>query len=370
MSTIQDRPFIPLSSDTETKPTAAMRVAIANAEVGDEQRGEDPTVNHLQDRVAELLGKEAALWFPGGTMCNFVAIKVHTRPADAIVADWMSHIIRAESAGVALSSGVLIEPIVTQRGIFTVSEMREALGRLNTVGRPYGPPPKLVCVEQTHNFAGGTFWTLDELGAVSADARTHGLAIHMDGARLLNACVASGVPAAAYAAQVDSVWIDFTKGLGAPIGAVLAGSKAFIEEARRYKHIFAGAMRQAGIAAAGCLHALDHHVERLAEDHANARRLADGLNGVLGIELITKDPATNMVYFDAAATGLSPESFLAELLARRVRMGQVRGVIRAVTHLDVSQEDIDATILAIRAIAQAPHTSIAPVDRDVMGHGY
>jgi threonine aldolase len=160
MSAIQDRPFIPLSSDTETKPTAAMRVAIANAEVGDEQRGEDPTFNRLQDRVAGLLGKEAAFWFPGGTMCNFVAIKVHTRPADAIVADWMSHILRAESAGVALSSGVLIEPIVTQRGIFTGSELREALERLKTVGPPYGPPAKLVCFEQTHNFAGGTFWTL------------------------------------------------------------------------------------------------------------------------------------------------------------------------------------------------------------------
>jgi len=363
MSTIQGRPFIPLSSDTETRPTAAMRVAIAKAEVGDEQRGEDPTVNRLQHRVAELLGKEAALWFPGGTMCNFVAIKVHTRPADAIIADWMSHIIRAESAGVALSCGVLIEPIVTQRGIFTVSEMREALGRLRTVGPPYGPPAKLVCVEQTHNFAGGTFWTLDELGAVCTDARANGLAIHMDGARLLNACVASGGTAAAYAAHVDSVWIDFTKGLGAPIGAVLAGSAAFIEEARRYKHIFGGAMRQAGIAAAGCLHALDHHVERLAEDHANARRLADGLTGVTGIDVITTHPATNMVFFDPAATGLSPESFLARLLSRGVRMGQVRGMIRAVTHLDVSQADIDATILAIRAIAQAPRARLDPVGR-------
>lgn len=303
-------------------------------------------------------------------MCNFVAIKVHTRPADAIVADWMSHIIRAESAGVALSSGVLIEPIVTQRGIFSVSELREALGRLKTVGPPYGPPPKLVCVEQTHNFAGGTFWMLDELSAVSADARNSGLAVHMDGARLLNACVASGVSAAAYAAQVDSLWIDFTKGLGAPIGAVLAGSRAFIEEARRYKHIFAGAMRQAGIAAAGCLHALDHHVDRLAEDHANARRLAVGLKDVPGIEVITKDPATNMVFFDPAATGLSAEPFLAALLARGVRMGQVRGVIRAVTHLDVSQADVDATILAIRAIAQAPLGSIAPVGRDAGGRGY
>lgn len=346
--------MIPLISDTESKPTAAMRAAIANAEVGDEQRGEDPTVNRLQARVAELLGKEAALWFPGGTMCNFVAIKVHTQPADAIVADAMSHIIRAESAGVAFSSRVLVEPIATSHGIFTAAQLREAAGRLKTVGAPYGPPPKLVCVEQTHNFAGGTVWPRDTLAAVSAAARAEGMAVHMDGARLLNACVASGVAAADYAALVDSVWIDFTKGLGAPIGAVLAGSKAFIAEARRYKHVFAGAMRQAGIAAAGCLYALDHHVGRLADDHANARRLADGLAGIPGIEVLTPAPETNMVYFDPGALGLAHADFLDRLAASGVRMGAVRGAIRAVTHLDVGTADIDAAIRAVRAIAEAP----------------
>ena len=370
MSNQSKRRFIPLSSDTESQPTAAMRVAIANAEVGDEQRGEDPTVNRLQDRVAELLGKEAALWFPGGTMCNFVAVKVHTRPADGVVTDWMSHIIRAESAGVALSSGVLIEPIVTQRGIFTADEMQQALERLRTVGQPYGPPPKLVCVEQTHNFAGGTVWSLDELGAVSDVARAQGLALHMDGARLLNACVATGVSAAAYASHVDSVWIDFTKGLGAPIGAVMAGSKAFIAEARRYKHVFAGAMRQAGIAAAGCLHALDHHVGRLADDHANARRLAEGLAKIPGIRVMTPNPETNMVYFDPAETGLSHDAFLAQLQSHGVRMGLVRGAIRAVTHLDVSQADIDAALQAARVIAEAPQGSHAKVASTAAGHRY
>lgn len=354
MFTDPKRRFIPLSSDTESQPTAAMRMAIAHAEVGDEQHGEDPTVNRLQDRVAELLGKEAALWFPGGTMCNLVAVKVHTRPADAIITDAMSHITRAESAGVAFSSGILVETIKTQHGIFTPEQLRQALERLKTVTPPYGAPPRLVCVEQTHNFAGGTVWSLDQLDAISTATRAAGLALHMDGARLLNACVATGVPAAAFAARVDSVWIDFTKGLGTPIGAVLAGSQAFIAEARRYKHIFAGAMRQAGIAAAACLYALDHHVERLADDHANARRLADDLAGVPGIRVMTPAPETNMVYFDALGTGLSNDEFLAQLLARGVRMGLVRGSIRAVTHLDVSQADIDAAILAIRAIA---HTS-------------
>src|SRR5262245_32910911 len=212
---------IPLISDTETQPTPAMRQAIASAEVGDEQRGEDPTVNRLQARVAELLGKESALWFPGGTMCNFVSIKVHTRPADAVVADWMAHILRAESAGVAFSSAVQIEPIVTSRGIFTAEELRAAIERLQTAPSPYGPVARLVCVEQTHNFGGGAVWSLAELRAVSAEARARGLALHMDGARLFNASIAADVAPAAFAASVDSVWVDFTKGLGAPIGAVL-----------------------------------------------------------------------------------------------------------------------------------------------------
>ncbi|MDB5818803.1 MAG: putative threonine aldolase [Rhizobacter sp.] len=349
--------LIPLISDTESQPTAAMRVAIANAVVGDEQRGEDPTVNRLQCRVAELLGKEAGLWFPGGTMCNFVAIKVHTQPADAIVADWMSHILRAESAGVAFSSGVQIEPIATPRGIFSQDELQAALDRLRTTPSPYAPRPRLLCVEQTHNFGGGAVWTLAELEAVSKLARSEGLSIHMDGARLLNAVVATGMPAATYAAAADSVWLDFTKGLGAPIGAVLAGSRGFIDEARRYKHVFAGAMRQAGIAAAGCLHALDNHVERLAEDHNHAQLLADGLMGIEGIRVRTPVPETNMVFFDPTATGWSNAAFLIELAARGVRMGAVRGEIRAVTHLDVSRADVSAAVEAIAAIAQRPPSS-------------
>lgn len=351
------RRLIPLTSDTETQPTPAMREAMARAEVGDEQRGEDPTVNQLQDRVAELLGKEAALWFPGGTMCNLVAVKVHTRPADAIVVESLAHIVRAESGGPAFMSGVQVEPIETARGIFSPDDLRRALTRLQTAAPPYGPAVRLVCVEQTHNFGGGTVWSLAELTAVSQLAKSEGLAMHMDGARLLNACIASGVPAAGFAALVDSVWIDFTKGLGAPIGAVLAGSKAFIAEARRYKHIVGGAMRQAGIAAAGCLYALDHHVERLAQDHANAQRLARGLSQVRGIAVRTAKPESNIVFFDAGGTGLSNQEFLAALSARGVRMAQARGEIRAVTHLDVNQRDIDVAVSAITDIAAAQRTA-------------
>ncbi|MGQ1305350.1 threonine aldolase family protein [Acinetobacter baumannii] len=342
--------LIPLSSDTESQPTIEMRQAIANAIVGDEQHGEDPTVNLLQERVAELLGKEAALWFPAGTMCNFVAVKTHTQPADAIIADLMAHIIRAESGGVALSSGVLVEGISTERGIFSADQLNEALSRLNTVGAPYGPSPKLICVEQTHNFGGGTVWSLDELRAVSSIAKNQGIAMHMDGARLLNASIASGVPASQFAGEVDSVWIDFTKGLGAPIGAVLAGNKEFIAQAKRYKHVFGGAMRQAGIAAAGCLYALDHHIARLSEDHDNAKYFAKGLSEISGINLLIDNPETNMVFFDIAETGLSNENFIQQMKEHGVKLGVVRGQIRAVTHIDVSRKDIDLALSTIQKI--------------------
>ena len=346
---------ISLFSDTETRPTPRMRAAIAAAEIGDEQKGEDPTVIRLQERVAELLGKEAALWLPTGTMCNLVAVKTHTRPGDALVADWMAHVVRAESGGAALASGVIVEGIRTDRGIFTAAELDAAMDRVVAVPEPYGQPVGLVCVEQTHNFGGGAVWPLKALDGVAACARARDVPLHMDGARLLNACVALGVSAATVAARVDSVWIDFTKGLGAPVGAVLTGTAEFIERARRYKQLFGGAMRQAGIAAAGCLYALDHHVHRLAEDHENARRLARGLAEIDGIEVRTAAPDTNMVFFDASGLGLSNREFLDRLAAAAVRMSGAGGAIRAVTHLDVSRADIDRALAAIRYIA-APNS--------------
>ena len=346
--------MILLTSDTETKPTLAMRQAMAVAEVGDEQKGEDPTVNALLERVADLLGKEAALFFPGGTMCNLVAVKVHTRPGDAVLADHMAHIIRAESAGPAFSSGVLIEAIPSERGVFTPQALEAALDKLATTPAPYGPPARLMCVEQTHNFGGGAVWSLAELRVVCERARAHGLASHMDGARLMNAVVATSVAAKDFAACVDSVWIDFTKGLGAPLGAVLAGSKGFIAEARRYKHIFGGAMRQAGIVAAGCLYALDHHVARLQDDHAHAQRLADGLRTLPGIRVRTPHPETNMVFFEVAVPEWSTPTFLAQLQAHGVKMGSAAGAIRAVTHLDVSQDDIEYTLETISTMLQQP----------------
>ena len=343
--------IVSLLSDTETRPTPGMRTAMMGAEVGDEQKGEDPTVRLLQERVADLLGKEAALWLPSGTMCNLVAIKSHTRPGDAIVADWMAHVIRAESGGAALASGVHVEPIRTDRGIFTVKELKEAIDRTLSVPPPYGQPVSLVCVEQTHNFGGGTVWSLDELREISGYTRKQQIPLHMDGARLFNACVATGISAADFSATVDSLWIDFTKGLGAPIGAVLAGTNGLLREARRYKQLFGGAMRQAGIAAAGCLYALDHHVDRLAEDHEHATLLARGLLTISGIHVHTPTPQTNMVFFDVHALEISNEQFVNLMAASGVRMSETGRAIRAVTHLDVSHDGIDLVLNVVRKIA-------------------
>ncbi|MEM8676563.1 MAG: GntG family PLP-dependent aldolase [Cyanobacteria bacterium P01_G01_bin.67] len=345
--------MILLSSDTETKPTQGMRQAIASAEVGDEQKGEDPTVNQLLERVADLLGKEDAIFFACGTICNFVSIKTHTRPADVVLAEEMAHIIRAESGGAAMTSGVLMEPIKSERGIFTVDDLERSLERVATAPYLYSAMPQLLCVEQTHNFGGGSVWELNELREVCEFARHQGLATHMDGARLLNAVVASQTTAKDFAACVDSVWIDFTKGLGAPIGAVLAGTKEFISEARRYKHIFGGAMRQAGIVAAGCLYALDHHVERLQEDHENATYLARRLSEIEGITVKDTNPETNIIFFDVSRLGLDKAMFLNLLQEGGVKMGAVGNSIRAVTHLDVSRADIDFAIDAISQVAKS-----------------
>lgn len=352
--------MILLNSDTETRPTEAMRRAIAAAEVGDEQKDEDPTVRRLNERVAALLGKEAGLFLPSGTMCNLIAVKVHTQPGDLLLADSDAHVLRAEGGGAALVSGVQTEPIhagdpgraALAPGVFGPEALAAALARVQALPMPYAPRPGIVCVEQTHNFGGGSVWPLSTLTTLAESARARGLAVHMDGARLLNACVATGVPAAAFCAPVDSAWLDFSKGLGAPIGAVLVGSREFIGRARRYKQIFGGAMRQAGIAAAACLYALDHHVDRLADDHDNARRLAEGLAALPGVTLPYGKPATNIVFVDVAGTGLSAGEFVARCTAAGVRLVPAAGRVRAVTHLDVDRAAIEAALEAVaRALA-------------------
>ena len=328
-----------LYSDTQTRPTPAMRRAMAEAEVGDEQRGQDPTVNRLCGRVAELLGMEAALFLPSGAMCNLIAVKAHTQPGDAIICERECHIVRAECGGAGLASGVIIDPVDSADGVFTADQVVARVEHLSL--GVYAPPPRLVCVENTHNFAGGTVWEVDQLRNVTERSKSLGLATHMDGARLPNAAVAVGVPMAELCRGFDSVWIDFSKGLGAPVGAALAGSRAFIDKARRYKHLFGGAMRQAGIIAAGALFALDHHLDRLADDHANAARLAEGLADLPGVSLV-RPPRTNIVFF----TVLDPAGFVAAIRDRGVDLSLLHGRVRAVTHLDVDAAGIDRALSA------------------------
>ncbi|TML28827.1 MAG: low specificity L-threonine aldolase [Actinobacteria bacterium] len=320
-----------------------MRRAIAAAEVADEQRGLDPTVNALQERVAELLGHEAGLFLPSGTMCNAIALRLHIRPGgDAVLLDRTAHPIVAEAGGPAALSGAFPQPLDGDGGIFTAQQVEAALA---APGDRYAPRSRLVSVEQTTNMGGGRVWPLATVHEVLAVARRHGLRAHLDGARLLNAVVASGVSAADYASGFDTAWLDFTKGLGAPVGAVLAGSRELIDEAWRYKQMWGGAMRQAGIVAAAGLYALDHHVERLAEDHAHARVLAEGLAAIPGVEIDAARVETNIVIFavpDAAglAAGLEEAGVEASRLdSRRVRM---------VTHLDVDRAGVERALAAVR----------------------
>ncbi|MEL6980384.1 MAG: threonine aldolase family protein, partial [Pseudomonadota bacterium] len=266
-------------SDTQTKPTRAMREAMLDAPVGDERHGEDPTTNALLERVADLLGMEAAVFLPSGTMCNEIAIAVQCRPGDEVICSRESHIIFAEGGGPAALSGVMMHPIDCERGIIPADAVAAAI-------RPpsaHAPRSRLLVTEQTVNLGGGAIWPLEGLEAAAAAARAAGLATHLDGARILNASVASGVAPARYAAPHDSAWLAFTKGLGCPVGAVLAGSRGFIEEAWRFKRMWGGAMRQTGVLSAMCLHALDHHVERLAEDHALAGFIAEALAAFSGV---------------------------------------------------------------------------------------
>ena len=337
---------INLLSDTQTRPTAAMRAAMASAEVGDEQIGDDPTVNALCERVAELLGKEAAVFMPSGTMCNVAATLVHCRRGDEILAHPSAHLISREGGAHAALGGFQVTAVDGADGQFTPAALQASLHPRNR----YQPPQTLVSVEQTANIGGGTIWPKHALDAVSAIARDQGMATHMDGARLLNACVASGISARDMSQGWDSVWLDFTKGLGAPLGAAMAGSRDFIDEVWRWKQRLGGSMRQAGISAAGCLYSLDHHVERLADDHANARALAGGLAQIEG--MVVQQPETNLVFFDPAGCGITGPAMVAALRKHGVLLAVMDGRIRACTHLDVSADMIEETLGLVRDIVR------------------
>ncbi|HEX2250030.1 MAG TPA: threonine aldolase family protein [Gemmatimonadales bacterium] len=338
---------VDLFSDTVTRPTQAMRRAMAEAEVGDEQQREDPTVNLLQDMVAELLGKEAALFLPSGTMCNQVAFAVHCRAGDEILLQEQAHPLLYEVGGATALTGALLRPLAGGDPFFTADQVRAAI-------RPpvyYMPRTRAVSIEQTSAVAGGVCWPVEQIEQVCAAAHEGSLVAHMDGARLLNAVVASGTSARRFAAGFDSVWIDLSKGLGAPVGAVLAGTRGFIEEAWRFKQRFGGAMRQAGIIAAAGVYALRHHVDRMVQDHEQARRLARGLADVPGIRLNPERVETNIVIFDVSHTGVSGETFASRTLASHDVRFSVLGpsTVRAVTHMDIPPDGVERALAAARA---------------------
>ncbi len=337
---------INLLSDTQTRPTPEMREAIARAEVGDEQIGDDPTVNLLCERVADLLGKEAAVFMPSGTMCNVAATLTHCRPGDEILAHETAHIIAREGGAHAALGGFQITPLKGADGQFSPDTFRQALHPRSR----YQPPQTVVSVEQTANIGGGTIWKKAALDEVVKIAKDNGLATHMDGARVLNACVAAGISARDMASGWDSAWIDFSKGLGAPVGAAIAGSRDFIDEVWRWKQRLGGSMRQAGICAAACVYALDHHVDRLAEDHANARALARGLSQIAGIDV--QQPETNLVFFNPGGAGVSGDDMVKALRQRGVLLAMMDGRIRACTHLDVSAGMIEETVGLVRGIVR------------------
>ncbi len=334
-----------LYSDTQTRPSDAMKDAMMRAEVGDEQHGDDPTIDALCDRMTALTGKQAAMFLPSGTMCNQIAILTHCHPGDEILAHESAHIIANEGGGPGALAGAVVKGLRGARGQFDGATLKAALRER----RRNAPPQTLVAVEQTANAGGGSVWPLARLTEVLKTAHKNDLKTHMDGARLMNAVVAAGVATQEMVAECDSVWLDFTKGLGAPLGAVLCGSAEFIDEAWRWKQRLGGSLRQAGICAAACVFALDHNIVRLAEDHANARALARGLGQIPG--LAVEEPETNLVFFDTRAIGLT-----ADALADRVRLhgvmlstvGPYR--VRACTHLDV---DAEAISLAVRVITLA-----------------
>ncbi|MDQ7054679.1 MAG: low-specificity L-threonine aldolase [candidate division KSB1 bacterium] len=336
--------MIDLRSDTVTRPDAAMRRAMAEAEVGDDVFGEDPTVNLLQMKVAELLGKEAALFVPSGTMGNQICMNVHTEPGDEIICEAGSHVLNFESGSMAFLAGAQPRPIIGRHGVFTVEQVREAM----RAPAYYLPRTRLIVIENTHNLAGGTIFPLDEIRRIADFARSHDLRMHLDGARLWNASVATGISLNEYSRHFDSVSVCLSKGLGAPVGSVIAGSKEFIQKAHRLRKQLGGGMRQVGILAAAGIYAIEHNLARLEEDHRKARRFAEIVAGARGIRLDMETVQTNIVVMDieGKATALELLERLAAKGVLLVPMGAKK--LRAVTHLDVSMQEVETAAQIVR----------------------
>ena len=343
--------MIDLRSDTITRPGKAMREAMANAEVGDDVYGGDPTVKTLEREVADLLGKDDAIYMPTGTMTNQVALRTHCAMSDSVLFDQMSHVYLLEGGGPAALSGLLPRLLPTTNGLIEPDDITKAMG----VSHPFFPktvtsPITLLCIENTHNIGGGTVWPIDKIAAVTERARSHGLKTHMDGARLWHAAIATGTSERDYASHFDSVSVCFSKALGAPVGSALVGSKDFIARARRFKQQLGGGFRQAGIIAAGALHALRHNRNRLQEDHAHAKMLATGISQLPGVEIDPSRVETNIVRF--RVTSISGGEFATRLHAKGVHvLPSGADGIRAIPHLDISREAVEAAIIAIKEVA-------------------
>ncbi len=336
---------IDLRSDTVTLPTPDMRMAMANAEVGDDVFGEDPTVRRLEERTAEILGKEAALFVASGTMANQIAVHCQTAPGDEVLVDGNAHIYYYEGGAPAALSGVMCRCLSGQRGIFTGGDVQAAL-RPSDV---HFAPTRLVCIENTHNRGGGSIWPMERIAEVAAVAREHSLRMHLDGARIWNAAIATGTSEREYASHFDSISVCYSKGLGAPVGSAVVGSQDFVQRARRFRKQLGGGMRQVGIIAAGALYALENHRARLAEDHANARLLAEGLAKLPRVQVDLATVETNIVFF--RLLNLAAREVARELDEAGVRvLATAVDGIRAVTNLQVSRADIGRALEVFRAI--------------------
>jgi threonine aldolase len=337
-------PVVDLRSDTVTRPTPGMRRAIAEAVVGDDVFGDDPTVQALERRVAELAGKAAALFVPSGTMGNQIAVHCHTEPGDEVLLEAESHVFLYEQGGVAANSGALAHIVTGERGAIAPEQLAAAIRGEDD----HNARLKLVCVENTHNRRGGAIVPLERLRALGAVAREHGVRVHLDGARLWNASVATGIPIAAWAETADTVMMCFSKGLGAPVGSILVGPADLIRKARRVRKRWGGGMRQVGILAAACAYALDHHVARLAEDHARARRLAEGFARAPGVRVTAPD--TNILYVTLEHPALDPAALIEALGRQGVRLSRFGPrLLRAITHLDIDDAGLDRAIEAFQA---------------------
>jgi Threonine aldolase len=333
--------YIDLRSDTVTKPSAAMRQAMANADVGDDVFGEDPTILALQEKVAALLGKEKALYVPSGVMGNQLSIKAQTEPGDEIICEQDAHIFNYETAGPSLISSVQVKTIPGVRGVIHAEQLTAAM-------RPkvyYMPRSRMICLENTHNRSGGTIYPLDEIKRIFAFARSHEMVMHLDGARLWNASVATGIHPKEYAKYFDSVSVCFSKGLGAPVGSAVAGTVEMIERVHKWRKVYGGGMRQAGIIAAGALYALEHNVERLKEDHEKATFFAEKISLLPKLSIDMETVQTNIIIINIEKSGMQPDEIIALLKSKGVlvTLGSYNS-IRAVMHLDVSMEQVQQAV--------------------------